>query len=103
MSNAVAVATPETNSSSVKNFLSTTRTAMQDGIADARASVEEAWPKVAETINKGVYNLAYGVAFGLTFPVVFVAKVVPQNNCVVWGLVDGARAAQAAADRVTSK
>lgn len=102
MSNAVAVAPAETNSS-VSNFLSTTRTAVQDGIADARASVEEAWPKVAESINKGVYNLAYGMAFGLTFPVIFIAKVVPQNNCVVWGLADGARAAQAAVDRVTSK
>jgi hypothetical protein len=103
MSNAITVAAPEAATSSVKSFMATTRSAVQDGIADARATVEEAWPKVAETINKGVYNLAYGVAFGLAFPVVLVAKSVPQNNCVVWGFVDGARSAKSAVDRLTAK
>eukprot|EP00475_Leptophrys_vorax_P023619 TRINITY_DN32355_c0_g1_i1.p1 TRINITY_DN32355_c0_g1~~TRINITY_DN32355_c0_g1_i1.p1 ORF type:complete len:104 (+),score=5.22 TRINITY_DN32355_c0_g1_i1:212-523(+) len=103
MSSAITVAPESTTASSVKSFMSTTRDAVQDGIADARATVEEAWPKVAETINKGVYKLAYGVAFGLAFPVVLVAKSVPQNNCVVWGLVDGARSAKSAVDRLTAK
>jgi len=103
MSNVITVSAPETATSCVTNFMSTTRTAVQDGIADARAKVEEAWPKVAETINKGVYNVAYGLAFGLAFPVVLVAKTVPQNNCVVWGLVDGARSAKSAVDRLTAK
>lgn len=102
MSNAVTVAATETTST-VSNFLRTTRDAVQDGIADARASVEEAWPKVAETINKGVYNLAYGLAFGVVFPVAFVAKSVPQNNCIVWGLIDGAKAARTAANRASGQ
>ena len=102
MSNAVTVAVAEVPSTA-KSFLLTTRTAVQDGIADARAKVEEAWPKVTETLNKGLYKLAYGLAFGVTFPVVLVAKSIPQNNCVVWGLVDGANSARAAVNRLTVK
>jgi hypothetical protein len=85
----------------VKSFFQTTSTAFQNGIADARASAEEAWPKVADAVNKGMYNMAYGMAFGVTFPMVFIARAIPQNNCIVWGLVDGARAARSAADRLS--
>lgn len=81
------------------NFLQTTKDAFQDGIADARASVEEAWPKVVATVNKGVYNVAYGMAFGVVFPVALIAKAIPQNNCVVAGFIDGANAAKSSVDR----
>ena len=101
MSNAVTTIKPANSASSVSNFLTSTRHAVEDGISDARATIEQAWPKVTGTISKGVYGLAYGVAFGVTFPVVLVSKVVPHNNCVVWGLVDGARAARSAIDRCT--
>ena len=100
MSNTMAVAAIETPASTACGLIATTRTAVQDGIADARATVEEAWPKVTEAVNKGIYNLAYGVAFGVAFPVVLVAKSVPQNNSIVWGLVDGARAAKSAVKRL---
>lgn len=90
---------PAEAGTNVSGFLQSTRHAVQDGIADARATVEQAWPKVAATFNKGVYGMAYGFAFGVTFPVAIVAKIVPQNNSVVWGLVDGARAARSAVDR----
>ncbi len=98
MSNAITAA-PTNATASASSFLQSTRHAVQDGISDARATVEQAWPKVAATFNKGVYGMAYGLAFGVTFPVAIVAKVVPQNNSLVWGLVDGARAARSAVDR----
>lgn len=101
MSNAVTVPVSEAPRTSVTTLLRTTKDAVQDGIADARASVEEAWPKVVETMNRGIYHMAYGIAFGVTFPIVLVAKSVPQNNCIVWGLVDGAKAARCAANRVS--
>ncbi|MEI6540953.1 MAG: hypothetical protein WCO86_15735 [Planctomycetota bacterium] len=103
MSNAVGVIVSEPATSSVTNFVSSTRNAVQDGMADARAAVDQAWPKVTGAISTGMYNTAYGVAFGLTFPCVLVAKLIPQNNCVVHGLVDGAKAAQSAVQRMSSK
>lgn len=76
---------------------------METGIADARAAVEETWPKITEALGKSVYNSAYGLAFGLTFPVLLVAKAIPQNNCVVWGLIDGSKAAADYCERTFQK
>ena len=73
--------------------------AVQSGVADARASVEQVIPKIAEAINKGIYSLAYGMSFGVAFPVVLVAKSLPRNNCIAWGFIDGAQAARKAANR----
>ena len=102
MSNAVTVATTETPPT-VNSFLTTTRNAVQDGIADARATVEEAWPKVTEVVGQGIYKLAYGLAFGVAFPVALVAKSIPRNNCVVWGLIDGSKSARDAVNRLSAK
>ena len=99
MSDTMAAPVSDATTPSVTGLMRTTQDAIQDGIADARASVEEAWPKVVQTLNKGVYNTAYGLAFGVVFPIMLVAKVVPQDNCVVWGFIDGAKAAKSAANR----
>jgi hypothetical protein len=93
MSEAMTMSVNQTNAEVSQGFLATTKNAMESGIADARASVEEAWPKITEAVGKGVYNSAYGLAFGLTIPVLLLAKTIPQNNCFVWGFVDGAKAA----------
>ena len=102
MSDTLAMTVDQTNSAT-SGFLATTKSALESGIADARASVEEAWPKITETVGKGVYNSAYGLAFGVTFPVLLLAKAIPQNNCLVWGLVDGAKAASKYCERTLKK
>ena len=99
MSETMSLAVPQTNSNGASGFLTTTRNAVEAGIADARASVEEAWPKITEAVGNGMYNSAYGIAFGLSFPILLIAKTIPQNNCVVWGLVDGAKAARKQTER----
>ena len=103
MSEAMSMSVNETNAVTSTNFLATTKSAFESGIADARASVEETWPKITEAVGKGMYNSAYGLAFGVTFPILLLAKSIPQNNCVVWGLVDGAKAASKYCDRTFSK
>ena len=103
MSDVMAVSTSPSPVEAAQGFLATTKTAMESGIADARASVEEAWPKITDAMGKGVYNSAYGLAFGLTFPVLLLAKTIPQNNCFVWGLIDGARAASNYCERTFKK
>ena len=103
MSEAMAVTVNETTAETATNFLATTKSAFESGIADARASVEETWPKITDAVGKGMYNSAYGLAFGVTFPILLLAKSIPQNNCIVWGFVDGARAASKYCDRTFSK
>jgi hypothetical protein len=44
-----------------------------------------------------MYRASYAVAFGVTFPVMMVVRVLPKENALVHGLVDGALAAR---DRV---
>jgi hypothetical protein len=102
MSEAMAMSVNEANAEA-QSFLSKAKSAMESGIADARASVEESWPRITEAVGKGVYNSAYGLAFGLSFPVLLIAKTIPQNNSIVWGLVDGAKAANNYCDRVLKK
>ena len=103
MSDAMSMTVNESNAVTSTNFLATTKNAVESGIADARASVEETWPKITEAVGKGVYHSAYGVAFGVAFPILLLAKSIPQNNSIVWGFVDGARAASKYCDRTFSK
>ena len=45
------------------------------------------------------YNGAYALAFGIVYPAVFVTQFLPQNNPVMDGFSDGARAAVDAVGR----
>lgn len=103
MSDAMTMSVDQTNAATSTGFLATTKSALESGIADARASVEETWPKITEAMGKGVYNSAYGLAFGLSFPVLLIAKTIPQNNCIVWGFIDGAKAASDYCERSFKK
>ncbi len=103
MSEAMTATINETIAETSTNILATTKSAFESGIADARASVEETWPKITEAVGKGMYNSAYGLAFGVTFPVLLLAKSIPQNNSIVWGFVDGARAASKYCDKMFSQ
>lgn len=75
--------------------------AVQSGFADAQASVDRVIPIVTGAISKGVYTFAYGLSFGVSFPVVLIGKVIPKNNSLAWGFIDGAHAAHRAVNRVT--
>lgn len=101
MSDAVALTTTPacTNSTS---WLASASCAVQSGYADAKTAVQKTLPKIGVAISKGVYGLGYGLSFSVSFPVLLVAKAVPQNNSLVWGLIDGAHAAEDAANRVTA-
>lgn len=64
-----------------------------DGVSDTT------WSKISSILSEGLFKLSYGVGFGLTLPVAFVAKILPQDNCVAWGLIDGAQVAYETANR----
>ena len=68
-------------------------------ITDTAGVANTTWSRISSALSQGLFNLAYGVGFGITFPVVFVARSVPQEICVVWGLIDGAQVAYETANR----
>ena len=73
--------------------------ALRSGMADAQQSAEKVWPKIGAAFCKGMFNLGYGIGYGVAFPATLVAKTIPQENCAVWGLIDGANVAKETAYR----
>lgn len=74
--------------------------AAKEGVADARESAERAFPVASGMLSKLAYNACYGISYGVVFPAVFVAKSVPQDNALVHGLIDGAKAAMDMVDEM---
>ncbi len=70
---------------------------MNRGASEIQTRVSEALPATGRFLGRAVYRTSYAVSFGLAFPVMMVVRVMPKNNAMVHGLVDGAIAAR---DRV---
>jgi hypothetical protein len=70
---------------------------IKQGAYEIQTRASEAFPATGRFLGRVVYNTAYTVSFGVTFPVMMVVRVVPKDNALVHGLVDGAAAAR---DRV---
>jgi hypothetical protein len=51
-------------------------------------------PAAANFLSRLLYQSSYMLSFGVVFPVMLVVRVVPKNNAIVHGLVDGALAAR---------
>jgi hypothetical protein len=77
--------------------------AAKEGAADAREAAERALPVAGGMLSKLAYNTCYTISYGVVFPSVLLARSVPQNNAVVNGLVDGARAAMDLVGEMRSK
>jgi len=66
--------------------------AARSGAADATAAARGFLPAAASLLSGGVYATGYALGFAATFPAVLVARIVPGNNPIVYGLADGGRA-----------
>lgn len=65
--------------------------------SEIQLSAAGALPATSRFLGRIIYNTSYAVSFGVTFPMVMIVRVVPKDNALVHGLVDGALAAR---DRV---
>ncbi len=65
----------------------------KDGAERVRLGASDAMPAIGRFLSSAVYHTSYTVSYGLVFPAAMVARVIPKDNAVVHGLVDGARAA----------
>jgi hypothetical protein len=74
--------------------------AASDGAGDAQARAAEMMPAVSDFVGRLAYNGSYAVSYGIVFSTLFVARLVPEDNPLVQGLIDGA---QAARDSATAK
>ncbi len=77
----------------VADAMETAIQAAKDGTADAKATVEKAFPIVSRFLSRSVYTTCYTISYGVVFPTILIARSIPANNTVVHGFLDGARAA----------
>ena len=68
--------------------------AVRQGASDAQERITGAMPAVGQFVSRLVYTSCYGLSYGIVFPVMLVVRMVPKDNAVVHGLVDGAIAAR---------
>lgn len=66
--------------------------AARAGASDARSAAHGFLPAVGKTASVCLHSAGYAVAYSVVFPAVFVSRLVPHNNPVVYGLTDGGRA-----------
>lgn len=66
--------------------------------SEIQLSAAEALPATSRFVGRIIYNTSYAVSFGVTFPMMMIVRVVPRDNALVHGLVDGALAARERVD-----
>jgi hypothetical protein len=67
---------------------------VKHGASEIQARVADAVPATRHFLGRAIYNTSYALAFGVTFPVMMIVRIVPRDNALVHGMVDGARAAR---------
>jgi hypothetical protein len=68
--------------------------AVRQGAHDAQERVAGALPAIGEFMSRLVYTSCYGLSYGVVFPVMLVVRMMPKDNAMVHGLIDGAIAAR---------
>ncbi|HWO99310.1 MAG TPA: hypothetical protein VNL74_01615 [Methylococcus sp.] len=78
----------------LKSISDAMREAAQDAAEDA-AKVREklANVDVGRSLARLAYTTSYMVSYGIVYGSVFIARSIPQDNPIVEGFIDGARAA----------
>jgi hypothetical protein len=51
-------------------------------------------------LARGVYRSSYAVSYGVVFPIILVARFIPENNSLIYGVIDGSQAAIDSVERI---
>src|SRR5579863_7213641 len=65
----------------------------EEATANSRDSARRAAATTKRALGIGVHKAAYGVAFGLVYSAVFITEMLPQENIIRRGLLEGTDAA----------
>ena len=66
--------------------------AAKAGASDASRAARGFFPAVGRAFVTGVHATGYAVGYGTTFPVYLVGRLLPKNNPVGYGCIDGGAA-----------
>ena len=93
MSNEAVITVSNDPLRSVADALDAAVQAAKGGVKDVRVTASGALPALNSFLSGLTYKTCYAVSYGIVFPTALVARAIPQENAVVHGLIDGARAA----------
>jgi hypothetical protein len=77
--------------------------AMKLGATDARTAAARAVPNAQLALSKTIYSTSYYLSYGVVFPTLLLTSMIPKNNALVHGMIDGARAAHDAVDNLRAQ
>ena len=66
--------------------------AAKTGASDASRAAKGFFPAVGRTLVQGVHVTGYAVGYGTTLPVYLVGRLLPKNNAIGYGCIDGGAA-----------
>ncbi len=66
--------------------------AAKAGASDASRAAKGFLPAAGRTLVKGLHATGYAVGYGTTFPVVLAGRLLPKNNAIGYGCIDGGAA-----------
>lgn len=66
--------------------------AAKAGASDASRAAQGFFPAVGRAFVTGVHATGYAVGYGTTFPVYLVGRLLPKNNPIGYGCIDGGAA-----------
>jgi hypothetical protein len=66
--------------------------AAKSGAADATTAARGFLPAVAKAVCAGTHASGFVIGYAVVFPAYLVARTIPHNNPIVFGLADGGRA-----------
>ena len=74
---------------SVANALDAAARSATGGMEDVRATVSGALPALTSSLSGLTYKTCYAISYGIVLPTILVVLVIPKENAVVHGLIDG--------------
>jgi hypothetical protein len=92
-----ALTTPDTSTHRLRGSTQPKNSAVpavQQDEGQTPATISESTHTGDGFMNRLLYRSSYLLSFGVVYPVMLVVHVVPKNNAIVHGLVDGALAAR---------
>ncbi len=93
MSNEAVITVSNDPLRSVADALDAAVQVAKGGVKDVRAAASGALPALGSFLSGATFKTCYAVSNGVVFPAALVARAIPKENAVVYGLIDGARAA----------
>lgn len=83
---------PASETSSIGDTMSSAMRAVGQGAVDARGAALQFLPMARQAFVSGIRTSGFCIGYGVTLPACFVARLVPRNNPLSYGMIDGALA-----------